>query len=210
MIEETIWSQAPNQVLMALPPIDPAKQLLPRSFCSALYQLRSCHCSRLQSYRHSVGRADDPTCPDCRSTDHTVAHLFRCPTHPTDLAYVDGTPPGRSIPGRAQTVQRPAHAADRFRLLSFITFIPPRSWRVGRLLPGGLAVSSLASSGTTSSSSHPSPHFISPVVRGPSILSANQQQQQEQRHLRPYCIAFLTELFNLSVAGVDISAIWKN
>ena len=44
------------------------------------------NCSRLQAYRHSVGWADDPTCPDCCSTDHTVAHLFSCPTHLTDLA----------------------------------------------------------------------------------------------------------------------------
>ena len=55
---------------------------------SALSQLRSGYCSRLQSYRHSdsVGWADDPTCPECHSADHTVAHLFRFPTHPTDLA----------------------------------------------------------------------------------------------------------------------------
>ena len=30
------------------------------------------------------------------------------------------------------------------------------------------------------------------------------------RHLGPYCIAFLTELFNLSVDGVYIPVIWKN
>ena len=52
----------------------------------ALSQLRSCHCSRLQAYYHFVGWADDSTCPDCRSTDHTVAHLFSCLTHSTDLA----------------------------------------------------------------------------------------------------------------------------
>ena len=46
--------------------------------------------------------------------------------------YVDGTPPGPPIPGRASTVQWPAPIADRFRLLSFITFIPA----VGSLLPG--------------------------------------------------------------------------
>ena len=87
MIIEIVWSQAPNNVFMAtLPPIDPAEQLLPRSYRRALSQLRSGHCSRLQSYRHSVGWADDPTCPNCRSADHTVAHLFSCPTQPTDLA----------------------------------------------------------------------------------------------------------------------------
>ena len=83
MIEEIVWSQAPNKVLIE---IDPAEQLLPRSYRSALSQLWSGYCLRLQSYRHSVDRADDPTCPDCHSTKHMVAHLFSCPSHPTDLA----------------------------------------------------------------------------------------------------------------------------
>ena len=80
-----------------------------RSYRSALSQLCSGQCSRLLSYSHSVRWADNPTCPECRSTtNHTVAHLFSCPTHRTDLApgdIVDGTPPGRSIPGRASTIQ---------------------------------------------------------------------------------------------------------
>ena len=38
------------------------------------------------TYRHSVGWVNGPSCPDCRSTDHTVAHLFSCPTHPMDQA----------------------------------------------------------------------------------------------------------------------------
>ena len=74
MIEEIVRSQALNKVLMALPPlIDQAEQLLPWSYHSILSQLRSSHCSRLQSYCHSVGWAGDPTCPDCRSTDQMVA-----------------------------------------------------------------------------------------------------------------------------------------
>ena len=99
MIEETIQSQAPNKVLMATPPpIDPAEQLLPRSYRSPLSQLRSGHCSRLMSYRHSVGWVDDPTCPDCCSTDQTVAHLFSCPTHPKDLTRgICGLHPSRSL-----------------------------------------------------------------------------------------------------------------
>ena len=91
MIEETIRYKAPKKVLMTTPtpPIDPAEQLLPQSYRSALSQLRSGHCSRLQSYRHSLGWVDDPSCHECRSTDHTVAHLFSCPTYPTDLALGD-------------------------------------------------------------------------------------------------------------------------
>ena len=45
------------------PPIDLIEQLLPWSYRSALFQLRSGYCSRLQSYHHSVGWADDPTAP---------------------------------------------------------------------------------------------------------------------------------------------------
>ena len=87
IIKEIVRSQAPNKVLMATsPPIDPAERRLPRSYRSALSQLRSSYCSRLQSYRNCVGWVDDHTCPDCHSTDHTVAHLFSWPTHTTDLA----------------------------------------------------------------------------------------------------------------------------
>ena len=63
IIENIARSQAPNKVLMATPPpIDIAEQLLPQSYQSALSQFLSVYCSRLQSYHHSVGWADDPTC----------------------------------------------------------------------------------------------------------------------------------------------------
>ena len=46
------------KVFMATPfPINPAEQLLSRSYRSALSQVRSGYCSRLQSYRHFVGWA---------------------------------------------------------------------------------------------------------------------------------------------------------
>ena len=89
MIEEPSGLRRPTRHSWPIPPpspIDPAEQLLPWSYRSALSQHCSGHCSRLMSYRHSVGWADDPTFPDCRSTDHTVAHLLSCPTHRTDLA----------------------------------------------------------------------------------------------------------------------------
>ena len=35
---------------------------------------------------HSIGWADNPTCPDCMAANHTVYHLFSCPT---DLGPVD-------------------------------------------------------------------------------------------------------------------------
>ena len=76
-----------NRVLLAQPPdIDPAERLLPRAHRSVLSQLRSGYCSRLASYRHSVGWTESPLCPLCRASDHTVPHLFSCPEAPTDLA----------------------------------------------------------------------------------------------------------------------------
>ena len=87
MIGEIVRYQVPNKVLWAVPPpVDPAEQLLSRSNRCALFQLTSGCCSRLMTYRHCVRLADDPTCPDCHVTDNTVAHLFSCPTHHSDLA----------------------------------------------------------------------------------------------------------------------------
>ena len=67
--------------------------------------------SRLQCYCHSVGWADDPTCPDYHAADNTAAYLFSCPTHPTHLAlvgYVGGIPPDCSFPGGPPTACRSA------------------------------------------------------------------------------------------------------
>ena len=86
-LSNNIWHTPTNKVLMATnPPIDPAEQLMPQSYRSALFQLHSGYCLRLQSYCHSVGWTNLPTCPDCCSADHSVTHLFICPTHATDLA----------------------------------------------------------------------------------------------------------------------------
>ena len=53
MIEEIVRSHSPNKVLMAtLPPIDPVEQLLYWSYRSALSQLQSGYCLRLQSRPH--------------------------------------------------------------------------------------------------------------------------------------------------------------
>ena len=96
------------------------------SYRSALSQLRSGCCSRLQSYRQSVGWADDPTCPDCHSTDHTVAHLFSCPTHPKDLVLrvMCVAPLQVAQSGRASAVWWSAPSADQFWFLSLLPLIP--------------------------------------------------------------------------------------
>ena len=58
-----------------------AEQLLPPFFLNALPQLRSGFCSHLSSYRHSVGRVNSPTCPECKATEQNADYLSRCPGH---------------------------------------------------------------------------------------------------------------------------------
>ena len=169
MIEDVVRSQASNKVLLATPPpIDPTKQLLPLSYCSALSQLRSGYFSRLQSYCYSC--ADDPTCPDCRSTDHTLAHLFSCHTHPTDLApenmWVAPIQVAQFLAELPQFCDLPPLQIDfdSFPSLPSLALLAPSSW---------------ASSWSASSSSRPSPRLIiSPVVRRsspPPISNSNRR-----------------------------------
>ena len=89
MIEDIVRSQAPNKVLMATPSNRPSRKtaapVLPkRPFLAPIRLLL-----KAKSYRHSVGWADDPTCSDCQYTNHTLDHLFSCPTHPRDLTPED-------------------------------------------------------------------------------------------------------------------------
>ena len=62
------------------PPLNPS-QLLAWSYRWAL--------SQLQAHHHSVCWTNDTTCPSCNKTKRTVARLFSCPTHATDLALWD-------------------------------------------------------------------------------------------------------------------------
>ena len=89
-VEKYIDQRPLNGVLLAqAPDIDPTETLLLRAHRSTLSQLRSGYCSRLASYRHSVGWIESPLCPLCRTAKHTVPHLFSCPEAPTDLAPAD-------------------------------------------------------------------------------------------------------------------------
>ena len=83
--------ERPNNLVLLAPPldVDPTETLLPQAYRSTLSQLRSGYCSRLASYRHSVGWTESPTCPKCRAVDQSVTHLFSCPEAPTDLAPAD-------------------------------------------------------------------------------------------------------------------------
>ena len=87
------------------------------------------------TYSHSVGWADDPTCPDCHATDHTVVHIFSRPTYPTEDMWTAPTHPGSPIPTGSSSILRPTHLTRWLWLPPPLTFIPaealsPRGERV--------------------------------------------------------------------------------
>ena len=57
------------------------EKTLPRHYRTTLS-----HCANLEAYRHRVGRADTPACPQCKAGDQDVAHLFDCAATPTSLS----------------------------------------------------------------------------------------------------------------------------
>ena len=74
-----------------IPPIvHPVEKTLPRAHRTALSQLRSGYCKALNSFQNLLNPSTPITCPECDSGEtHTTQHLFRCPTHPTDLCVED-------------------------------------------------------------------------------------------------------------------------
>jgi hypothetical protein len=89
-VTAAVAAYTPNRVLGTPPPdIDPAERSLPRSARTALAQLRSGHCRRLNSYlaRITPGVAD--VCPACGASPHSVEHLFDCAANPTQLTTRD-------------------------------------------------------------------------------------------------------------------------
>ena len=85
-----IASRTPNRILGEPdPPISEEERTLPRSFRTTLSQLRSGFCPALNTYLQRVGRSSTDLCPSCRGGPHTTAHLFNCPSSPTDLEVRD-------------------------------------------------------------------------------------------------------------------------
>ena len=75
--------QTVNRVLRDRPPdISEPETSLRRLQMTTLSQLRSCHCHLLNSYKHRIGREDDPQCKDCGYDKH----LFDCPAHSTVMS----------------------------------------------------------------------------------------------------------------------------
>lgn len=79
-----------NRVLRTRPPkINPEEKSLPRVTRSALAQLRSGWCNRLNSYKARIDPTEPDICPDCGNSPHDVKHLFNCPRNPTTLREID-------------------------------------------------------------------------------------------------------------------------
>jgi hypothetical protein len=89
VVAASVCENGPNPVLgrylYSYEPNLAEERTLPRKTCCTLRQLRSDKCVCLQTYLHSIGKADDALCPLCRSADHTTCHLFECAAFPTNL-----------------------------------------------------------------------------------------------------------------------------
>jgi len=114
-VDSNIRSRPPNRVLNLQPPdIAEEETSLPRQYRSALSQLRSGHCSALNTYRHRIGITDTYTCPSCQQSPHDTHHIFTCPSNPTTL-------------GVSDLWERPAEVSDFLATLPFFRFrAPPR------------------------------------------------------------------------------------
>ena len=114
-VDSSIRARPPNRVLNLQPPdINEEEIFLPRQYRSTLSQLRSGHCSALNTYRHRIGIADTDACPSCHRSSHNTQHIFTCPSNPTTL-------------GVSDLWDRPAEVADFLAALPFFRFgAPPR------------------------------------------------------------------------------------
>ena len=71
------------------PQVHKTELTLPRQTRRTLAQLRAQKCPLLQGYLHGIGAAEDPRCPLCGHDGHDTAHLFVCPSIPTDLTPIE-------------------------------------------------------------------------------------------------------------------------
>ena len=87
-VEECIRSYKPNPILsQPAPDINQSEQSLPRKTRRILAQLRAGKSPILLSYMHAIDPTShpSPTCPLCKSQEHTTQHLFSCPKINTTL-----------------------------------------------------------------------------------------------------------------------------
>ena len=67
------------------PPINSEEAILPRHQSTVLSHLPSRHCQLLNDYKKRTKRAESSSCNECAADLQDVAHLFACPSHPTNL-----------------------------------------------------------------------------------------------------------------------------
>ena len=90
IVKQQISTRPIHPLLNAQPPeVHKSEQALPRETRRTLAQLRAQKCPMLQTYLHSIGAAEDPSCPLCGHMEHDTAHVFMCPNLPTDLTPED-------------------------------------------------------------------------------------------------------------------------
>ena len=71
------------------PPVSKDEIQLPRFTRTALAQLRSGWCRKLNHYMSRLDASITDTCPDCGGGPHDTNHLFTCPAKPTHLSPLD-------------------------------------------------------------------------------------------------------------------------
>ena len=86
-VATTTQSYPPSGVLGTRPPPVNVREekTLPRRTRRTLSQLRSGYSQHLLSYRARLEPEQGSSCPLCHTAPHTTAHLFQCPTNPTNL-----------------------------------------------------------------------------------------------------------------------------
>ena len=95
--------------LLGIPPpkVHESELSLPRTYRSTLAQLRSTHCTHLNSYQYKIGKILSPLCPDCGIADHSVSHLFQCNSNHTTLTVADLWHNPRCVARFISSLQRP-------------------------------------------------------------------------------------------------------
>ena len=89
-VQEELQQRPLHALLGARPPeVHHTEEQLPRETRRTLAQLRAQKCPLLQEYLHSIGAAEDPSCPLCGLDGHNTAHLFSCPRVRTTLSPID-------------------------------------------------------------------------------------------------------------------------
>ena len=91
-VSECLSSYKPNPILSQKDPdINKSEQSLPHKIRRILAQLRAGKSPILLQYLHSTWPKSNPspTCPLCKSYDHTTQHLFSCPNIYTTLTTQD-------------------------------------------------------------------------------------------------------------------------